>query len=210
MQHAIPIFTLLTGKQNSFNFKFNFSFLGVNRIEAWCVSSSVPFFRINPKLIEMLNMDETNNMEIINYLWLAKVFMHSKKELIDKLVSILEASYSEPDNDLNVDLKKKSNLKLNQTSIVKSTIDSKQKISRKCSSEFLYKSCPKISSKSSTKLSCKSSEYLACNSSPIYKSNAKLSNKSNQKLAFKSNSKVPVKSNIKLSKKSSTKLAFIS
>lgn len=63
------------------------------RCESWCASNEIPFFRLNPELNEGMSLNEIEDAEIINSLWLTKAYMHSKTEAIDELALFLENIY---------------------------------------------------------------------------------------------------------------------
>lgn len=60
------------------------------RAEAWCQSLGVPYFRINAPLSSDIELNATDDEEIINGMWETKVYAYSIRELIDLVALSLE------------------------------------------------------------------------------------------------------------------------
>ncbi|KAI1286749.1 85/88 kDa calcium-independent phospholipase A2 [Halotydeus destructor] len=63
-----------------------------DRVQSWCRSISVPYFRISPPLSEQLPLDVTEDTELINALWEAKSYAYKLNESFDLLAILLEGS----------------------------------------------------------------------------------------------------------------------
>ncbi|KAJ6220451.1 hypothetical protein RDWZM_006263 [Blomia tropicalis] len=62
----------------------------VERSEAFCVVSKVPFFRLNSFLSDLMEIDEQQDYRIINCLWETKRFMYFRRKQVKVLVNYLE------------------------------------------------------------------------------------------------------------------------
>ncbi|XP_074604466.1 85/88 kDa calcium-independent phospholipase A2-like [Brevipalpus obovatus] len=60
------------------------------RAEAWCQSLGIPYFRINAPLSSDIELNATDDEEIINGMWETKVYAYSIRELIDMVALSLE------------------------------------------------------------------------------------------------------------------------
>lgn len=67
----------------------------VNRTEATCTRSNIPYFRINPLLAQEIELDEKFDGKIINVMWETKRYMHLMHEQV-----LLLADYLEKTTDL--------------------------------------------------------------------------------------------------------------
>lgn len=76
------------------------------RCESWCSCIPVPFFRLNPDLIEIIALHEIEDAEIINCMWVTKVYMYSKRKSVDELVELLELSFDEKTKDNSIEYTK--------------------------------------------------------------------------------------------------------
>lgn len=61
----------------------------VDRAQAWCHSTEVPYFRISPPLSENMLLDDIDDVLIINALWEARCYAHCLKERFDDLARLL-------------------------------------------------------------------------------------------------------------------------
>uniref|UniRef100_T1JZU0 phospholipase A2 n=1 Tax=Tetranychus urticae TaxID=32264 RepID=T1JZU0_TETUR len=61
------------------------------RTEAWCSSLSIPYFRFNPPMSEDLQLNVTDDIEVVNGMWETKAYMYALSPYLDKLVNYLEA-----------------------------------------------------------------------------------------------------------------------
>jgi calcium-independent phospholipase A2 len=50
----------------------------------------VPYFRFNPQLSEDIAMDEKDDEKLVNMLWEAKVYMHSRRNIIKEVARLLK------------------------------------------------------------------------------------------------------------------------
>lgn len=61
------------------------------RAEAWCHSLGTPYFRLNPPLSQDLELNTTDDEEVVNGMWEAKVYVYSMAPVIDQLVATMES-----------------------------------------------------------------------------------------------------------------------
>lgn len=64
----------------------------------------VPFFRLNPQLIEALPMNEIRDPEILDAMWLAKVYVYRNRDAMEEVVRLLESNFTNgrtPRNELS-------------------------------------------------------------------------------------------------------------
>jgi calcium-independent phospholipase A2 len=62
----------------------------VERAHAWCRSTQVAYFRLNPPISENLQLNVLEESEIVNALWESKAYLHAQAEYIGVLVDMLE------------------------------------------------------------------------------------------------------------------------
>jgi len=62
----------------------------VDRARAWCSMAGVPYFRFNPQLSEDIAMDEKDDEKLVNMLWEAKVYMHSRLSMVKEVARLLK------------------------------------------------------------------------------------------------------------------------
>jgi len=51
--------------------------------------AGVPYFRFNPQLSEDVAMDEKGDEKLVNMLWEAKVYMHSRRNVVKEVARLL-------------------------------------------------------------------------------------------------------------------------
>lgn len=61
------------------------------RAEAWCYSLGIPYFRLNPPLSQDLELNTTDDDELVNGMWEAKVYVHAMSPVIDRLIATMES-----------------------------------------------------------------------------------------------------------------------
>ncbi|XP_067128398.1 85/88 kDa calcium-independent phospholipase A2 [Centruroides vittatus] len=61
----------------------------VDRAQAWCSMIRVPYFRLNPPLSENISLDETDTKILVRMLWEVTAFMHSKREELEDLATLI-------------------------------------------------------------------------------------------------------------------------
>lgn len=61
----------------------------MDRARAWCSMAGVPYFRFNPQLSEDVAMDEKGDEKLVNMLWEAKVYMHSRRNVVKEVARLL-------------------------------------------------------------------------------------------------------------------------
>jgi len=52
--------------------------------------AGVPYFRFNPQLSEDIAMDEKDDEKLVNMLWEAKVYMHSRHNTVKEVARLLK------------------------------------------------------------------------------------------------------------------------
>jgi len=52
--------------------------------------AGVPYFRFNPQLSEDIAMDEKDDEKLVNMLWEAKVYMHSRLSMVKEVARLLK------------------------------------------------------------------------------------------------------------------------
>jgi calcium-independent phospholipase A2 len=52
--------------------------------------AGVPYFRFNPQLSEDIAMDEKDDEKLVNMLWEAKVYMHSRHNIVKEVACLLK------------------------------------------------------------------------------------------------------------------------
>jgi calcium-independent phospholipase A2 len=52
--------------------------------------AGVPYFRFNPQLSEDIAMDEKDDEKLVNMLWEAKVYMHSRLNVVKEVACLLK------------------------------------------------------------------------------------------------------------------------
>lgn len=62
----------------------------LDRVQAWCASLDVPYFRINPPLATMFPIDDKRDEQLINALWQTKLYMRAMHNQIVELAEILD------------------------------------------------------------------------------------------------------------------------
>lgn len=61
----------------------------MDRARAWCSMVGVPYYRFNPQLSEDIAMDEKDDEKLVNMLWEAKAYLHSRRDVVKKVVCLL-------------------------------------------------------------------------------------------------------------------------
>lgn len=72
----------------------------VDRAMAWCHGINVPYFRISTPLSEDLQLDETDDVEVINSMWETKAYIHAMDKQVTALVDLLELTVPPVAKDL--------------------------------------------------------------------------------------------------------------
>jgi hypothetical protein len=52
--------------------------------------AGTPYFRFNPQLSEDVPMDERDDEKLVNMLWEAKVYMHSRCNVVKEVARLLK------------------------------------------------------------------------------------------------------------------------
>lgn len=61
----------------------------VDRARAWCGTCGIAYLRLSPQLSLDMQLDETRDDILVNALWETMVYVRSKKEQIQQIVSML-------------------------------------------------------------------------------------------------------------------------
>ena len=61
----------------------------MDRARAWCSMAGVPYYRFNPQLSEDVAMDEKSDEKLVNMLWEAKVYVHSRRNIVKEVARLL-------------------------------------------------------------------------------------------------------------------------
>ncbi|ESO07839.1 hypothetical protein HELRODRAFT_117205 [Helobdella robusta] len=61
----------------------------VSRAAAWCNMINVPFFRFSPQLSDLIPLDCSDNITLINMLWETQCYLHSRHEKLVQLGKLL-------------------------------------------------------------------------------------------------------------------------
>lgn len=61
----------------------------MDRARAWCSVAGVPYYRFNPQLSEDVAMDEKSDEKLVNMLWEAKVYVHSRRNIVKEVARLL-------------------------------------------------------------------------------------------------------------------------
>lgn len=61
----------------------------VDRARAWCSMAGVPYYRFNPQLSEDVAMDEKDDEKLVNMLWEAKEYVHSRRNTVKEVARLL-------------------------------------------------------------------------------------------------------------------------
>ena len=61
----------------------------MDRARAWCSMAGVPYYRFNPQLSEDVAMDEKSDEKLVNMLWEAKVYVHSRRDIVKEVARLL-------------------------------------------------------------------------------------------------------------------------
>ena len=62
----------------------------IDRCRGWCSMAGIPFYRFSPHMATDIELDETDDKTLVDLMWSAMVYIHSRKDDVLRLKEILK------------------------------------------------------------------------------------------------------------------------
>ena len=62
----------------------------IDRCRGWCSMAGIPFYRFSPYMATDIELDETDDKTLVDLMWSAMVYIHSRKDDVLRLKEILK------------------------------------------------------------------------------------------------------------------------
>jgi hypothetical protein len=62
----------------------------IDRCRGWCAMAGIPFYRFSPHMATDIELDETDDKTLVDLMWSAMVYIHSRQDDVLRLKEILK------------------------------------------------------------------------------------------------------------------------
>ena len=62
----------------------------IDRCRGWCAMAGIPFYRFSPYMATDIELDETDDKTLVDLMWSAMVYIHSRQDDVLRLKEILK------------------------------------------------------------------------------------------------------------------------